>query len=145
MTSLDPQSVAILNRMLQGELSAIATYDLALTHLRGEPVTELGQNRDCHAARAEALSGRIRALGGEPATSSGLWVGFTKLVEQGAALLGSDAVIAVLEQGEDIGLKQYREHLADLDPESHALVETDLRPAQDRSHARLLDLQLARK
>ena len=138
-------AVNTLNRMLQGELSAVATYNLAIKHLTQEFFPELIENRDCHLNRVPVLTRRITELGGTPETAGGVWVGFTKLVERGASLLGTDSVIAALEQGEDIGLKQYRDNLDDLDGESQRLVTTDLRPAQDRTHARLRDLKLARK
>lgn len=145
MTTPESKSVATLNRMLQGELSAVATYDLAIKHLKNELVSELGQNRECHAGRVQALTKRITELGGIPDKKSGIWVEFTKIVERGASLISSDMVLAALEQGEDYGLKQYREDLEDLDPKSRALIDTDLRIAQDRTHARLRDLELARK
>lgn len=145
MTTHESKSVASLNRLLQGEISAVATYDLAIVQLKDESITELGQNRECHAGRVQVLTKRIRELGGIPETKSGVWVEFTKLVERGASIIGTDTVIAALEQGEDIGLKQYREDLDDLDTTSRLVVESDLRIAQDRTHARLRDLKLARK
>ena len=145
MATIESKSVAILNRMLQGELSAVATYDLAIMHLKHELVSELGQNRECHAGRVQALTKRIKEIGGIPELKSGVWVEFTKLVERGASLISSDTVLAALEQGEDYGLKQYREDIGDLDPISRNLIDTDLRVAQDRTHARLRDLELARK
>lgn len=138
-------AVSALNRMLQGELSAVATYNLGIKHLSQEYFPEFIQNRDCHLNRVPVLTRRITELGGTPETAGGVWVSFTKLVERGASLLGTDGVIAALEQGEDIGLKQYREDLDELDGESLRLVINDLRPAQDRTHARMRDLKLARK
>jgi len=145
MATNETKSVATLNRLLQGELSAVATYDLAIKHLKDESVSELGHNRECHSGRVQALTKRIRELGGVPEMNSGVWVEFTKLVERGASLISSDTVLAALEQGEDIGLKQYREDLEELDPTSRIMIDTDLRVAQDHTHDRLRDLQLARK
>lgn len=145
MNFTEAKSVATLNRLLQGEISAVATYDLAIEQLKDEAVTELGQNRECHAGRVEVLTKRIQELGGTSELKSGVWVEFTKMIERGAALVSSDMVLTALEQGEVIGLKQYRQNLDDLDSRSRILIDTDLRIAHDHSHARLRDLQLARK
>ncbi len=144
MITNEARAVAMLNKLLQGELCAVATYDLAIQHLKGETVTELGQNRECHDGRVDLLTQRIRELGGVPETTSGAWIACAMLVERGAALFGTDTVLTALEEGEGIGLKQYRKTLDDLDPTSRHLIETDLRAAQERSHARIRDLELIR-
>lgn len=137
-------TIASLDSLLQGERSAVATYEQAQRHLAGRYASEVEANRSCHADRAIALAQRISDLGGKPSTTGGAWVGFTKAIEGTASLLGEGAVIAALEQGEDIGLADYRGPLTDLDPTSRAMVTTDLLPAQVRTHGRMSAIKKSR-
>lgn len=137
-------SISALDSLLQGERSAVATYTNAQRHLAGRHAADLETNRSCHAARVTALTNRIVELGGKPSTSGGLWVGFTKAVEGTASVLGEGAIIAALEQGEDIGLADYRAPSNDLDPVSRTLVVDDLLQAQMRTHDLMSAIQKSR-
>lgn len=137
-------AITTLDRLLQGERSAVATYEQAQRHLAGQYAPELEANRVCHVGRVDALVHRITALGGKPSTTGGAWVGFTRAIEGTAALLGDGAVIAALEQGEDIGLDSYRAPLLELDPTSRHLVTDDLLPAQERTHQRMSGVKASR-
>ena len=87
------------------------------------------------------LQEAIRALGGEPAESSGPWGTFAKVVEKGAKVLGDKATVAALEEGEDHGLKDYKGDMNDLDFEARALVMEKLLPQQQQTHDRLSALK----
>src|SRR5439155_20827476 len=101
--------VGILNTFLRGELSAVETYRQALERLASSSwATELLENKRSPEQRVEMLRNQIIRLGGKPADDSGPWGGFAKLVEGGAKLFGEKAAIAALEEGEDHGLKLYR-------------------------------------
>ena len=104
---------------------------------------ELEELLRSHQERVNLLRTRIQQLGGRPSEGSGLWGGFTKLVQGGAKVFGARAALAALEEGEDYGLKMYRERqeLDKLDPESRRLVETQLLPAQERTHATMSRLK----
>jgi hypothetical protein len=84
--------------------------------------------------RVSKLREQVARLGGEPEKDSGAWGAFARLVEGGAKAFGEHAAIAALEEGEDHGLKLYRNDLDKLDPDSRQLVETDLLPAQEQTH-----------
>ena len=133
--------LTVLNSLLRGELSAVETYDQAIRQLAKERIPELAENRDCHAGRVDALRREITALGGEPAKSSGAWGGFAKLVEKGASVAGRSAIIATLEEGEDRGLADYRKAREDLEAADRSSIDTDLLPAQKRTHERMHRLQ----
>lgn len=126
-----------LNSLLRGELSAVETYDQAILKSVDRPVVEFTLNRDCHAHRVEALSDVIRANGGHPDATSGTWGAIAEVVTGGAAVLGRKALIAILEEGEDRGLRDYRQAVGIVDEESRALIEQDLLPAQKRTHNRM--------
>ncbi len=135
--------IRVMYSLLQGERAAVATYSKAMTHLVDIYATELDANQASHAKRVEALADHITRLGGKPSMAGGLWVNFTKMVEQTAAMVSDTLVIAALEQGEDIGLTDYRDALNQLDPDSRQLVQQHFLPAQELTHQRMSDLKHA--
>ena len=128
------KSVDQLNSFLRGELSACETYRQALEKLNDSPFrTELEGCLRSHEMRATELKNQILALGGQAAEGSGIWGAFAKLVEGGAKVFGDKSAIAVLEEGEDHGLKDYQRDLAELDAASRQVVERCL-IEQRRTH-----------
>ena len=136
-------SVEQLNSFLRGEISAVETYQLALEKIDHISTArdELLVNLKSHQDRVMMLQDAIRMLGGEPATSSGPWGTFAKVVERGAKTLGEKATIAALEEGEDHGLKDYKKDIDDLDYDCRSLVTDKLLPAQQQTHDRLSALK----
>jgi hypothetical protein len=127
--------VETLNKFLRGELSAVETYNQALERLRTSSFApDLAECMRSHQERVELLRQNVVRFGGRPSDGSGAWGGFAKLVEGGAKLFGEKAALAALEEGEDHGLKLYRNDLGKLDAASRDLVERVLRPAQERTH-----------
>jgi uncharacterized protein (TIGR02284 family) len=134
------KSITNLNSLLRGEISAVETYDHAITHIKDESVDDLIANRDCHSKRVDLLSKKIRNQGGDPVESSGMWGALAKLVEGSAALINTKTVIAALEEGEDRGLAQYRKP-GNLDPASLQLIQSILLPRQQETHERMRALK----
>lgn len=131
-----------LNSLLRGEISAVETYRQAIEKVKDAPaLSTLQECHRSHVQRVEELRRHIVLLGGTPSTDSGPWGGFAKLVEGGAAAFGDKAAIAALEEGEDYGLKDYKDHLPDLDAESRALVERTFLPLQQQTHSALSALK----
>ena len=136
------KAVDALNGFLRGEISAVETYRQAIEKLSSSP--NRMQLEDCqrsHEQRVDKLREWVSRLGGQPAKDSGSWGAFARLVEGGAKTFGEKAAVAALEEGEDHGLKLYRDDLTKLDPASRQLVETDLLPAQERTHQSLSTLK----
>ena len=142
-TQADNANVSTLNRLLRGELSAVETYNQAIKQLAQEPIRDLVENRDDHARRVGVLTRHVSELGGKPESTSGVWGSFAKLVEKGASLAGRKAIIATLEEGEDRGLADYRKATDDLDSALRNVVDTELMPAQKRTHERMSELKQA--
>lgn len=135
-------SVKTLNSFLRGEISAVETYRQALAKVEQEPIrTELESCLRSHEKRVGVLRSRIETLGGDPATSSGTWGAFAKLVEGSARMLGDKAAVAALEEGEDHGRDDYRRDVDKLDAESRQLVENQVLPEQHRTHQTLSSLK----
>lgn len=144
MTSDNEKVVDTLNTFLRGEISAVETYRQALQKLNHS--ASRTQLMDCHLShehRVARLRAQVEKLGGQPSDDSGAWGAFAKLIEGGAKILGEKAAISALEEGEDHGLKLYRDELDKLDQESRRLVETDLLPAQERTHRTMSSIKHA--
>jgi uncharacterized protein (TIGR02284 family) len=130
------ESIRQLNSFLRGEISSVETYRQALEKVKDATArVELERCYQSHKDRVALLQSHIRGLGGVPDESSGPWGGFAKLIQGTAKIFGEGAAIAALEEGEDHGLNDYRADLPDLAPETKALVEDKLLPAQMETHA----------
>ena len=138
-------SVEQLNSFLRGELSAVETYRMALDKLDATSPSrrEIEACMASHQERVSALRDAIVQLGGKPSDSSGPWGVFAKAVEGTAKAFGDKAAISALEEGEDHGLRDYKDELDDddLDIQSRALLTSRLLPAQQQTHDRISALK----
>jgi hypothetical protein len=137
------KSVDTLNSILRGEISAVETYDQAIEKLDGDAsvASQLRQCRTSHEQRVTMLREEISRRGGEPSDGSGPWGAFAKLVEGGAKAFGKKAAIAALEEGEDHGLKQYRDDLPKLDGATRSSLERKLMSEQEQTHRAMSTLK----
>jgi demethoxyubiquinone hydroxylase (CLK1/Coq7/Cat5 family) len=137
------ESIRTLNSFLRGEIAAVETYHRALATLeRRDNAEELCACLASHERRVAMLRQRILEVGGQPAESSGAWGAFDRLFDAGPAVSGDDAAIAVLEEGEDRGLKQYLDDVGKLDHDDRRLVAKEILPEQVRTHDSVSDLRL---
>jgi uncharacterized protein (TIGR02284 family) len=135
MATSTENTIDQLNSFLRGELSAVETYQQAISRLPTSVNRGLLEEcRRSHQRRAELLAQEIRRRGGEPAQSSGAWGAFAKLVEGGAQVFGENMAIAALEEGEDHGRDDYQRDLSDLEPAARSFVEQHVLPEQLRTH-----------
>src|SRR5207244_4149650 len=136
------ESVRQLNSLLRGEISAAETYRMAIDKVAGgDDIANAGLLREIqeeHGRAAQGIRDRIRELGGEPSDSSGAWGAWAKTVQGTANLFGDSSSLKALKEGEEHGLKDYREGLDAIDASSADLVQNQLIPAQQR-HINLLD------
>lgn len=135
MENTTEHDVKQLNSFLRGELSAVETYSQCLEKVEDLNVrAQLVALKESHVARAVMLRNRITTLGGEAEQSAGVWGSFAKSVEGGATLFGAAAAVSMLEEGEDHGLKSYREEVGELSTVERSFVQTELLPEQEKSH-----------
>lgn len=139
------EAVQQLNSFLRGEISAAETYRMAIDKVADSNQAAANANlsmlreiQEEHGRAAQALRDRIRELGGEPSDSSGAWGAWAKFTQGTANLFGDTSSLKALKEGEEHGLKDYREGADDIDMTSAQLVENQLIPAQQR-HINLLD------
>ncbi len=106
--------ISACNKLLRGEISAIETYQQALDKFSDTPHrATIAGILDDHRKSADALRKHITDMGGTPDSASGLWGEFVKAVEGTAALMGDSPAIAVLKQGEEHGISEYKEAIND--------------------------------
>src|SRR5262249_13022600 len=135
MATANERVIDTLNTFLRSEVSAVETYRQAQAQLRdGSALAPLPDCEPDHQQRGGLLQRRIRELGGTPARGLGAWGAWAKLVQGGADLFGTKAAVDTLEQGEDHGLKGYRNDLDGLDSDTRVWVEFNLLPRAERTH-----------
>jgi uncharacterized protein (TIGR02284 family) len=140
------QGVEQLNSLLRGEISAAETYAQAIRKVGEDHVSDATQLRAIaqeHGEHAQLLREQIRRLGGEPEDSSSAWGVYAKTIEGVAKLFGDTSALKALKEGEEHGLKDYRDALKDVDESSRQLIAEALIPAQQR-HITTLDAMMNR-
>jgi len=139
------QAVDDLNSLLRGELSAVETYRQALEKVGDQPnAQKLSSVLDDHKMAADKFRTHIKELGGTPSSDSGAWGTWAETVTGTAKLFGDAAALKALKEGEEHGLKEYKELLVDKDvPQSiKDEVKNKHIPVQE-GHIKLLDQFIA--
>jgi uncharacterized protein (TIGR02284 family) len=133
-------TVETLNTLLRGELAATETYQQALEKISEEPgASDLRTMHVEHREAANTLRQHVRNLGGLPDTGSGPWGAFAKAVEGTAKLFGNVTALKALKEGEEHGVKEYRDALEqDLPSECRMLIVSKLLSQTER-HVQTLD------
>src|SRR5438093_12948373 len=107
MATTTPETLSSVHR---GEISATETYQQALAKLGDtKGATELRRIHIEHREAANLLRQHVRGHGGKPDKGSGAWGTFAKAVEGTAKLLGDDAALKALKEGEEHGVKEYED------------------------------------
>ena len=133
--------VDALNKLLRGELSAVETYDQAIAKFENKTgATDLRRIREEHQRAASAIRDRVTKFGGEPSKSSGVWGTFATAVTGAAKVMGPETVLAALKKGEEHGISEYEEAIAnkDVNSECKELFHAELLP-KCRTHLVELD------
>lgn len=124
------EDVEVLNKMLQGEISAVETYTRCIeSSTTKQRKQAFGDLRDSHAKRRDQIANRIRMMGGTPATSSGGWGRFASFVQGTASKFGEDAVLKTLREGEYLGLRMY-ERTDEVSQHTQRFLESNILPEQ---------------
>ena len=135
-------AVEQLKSFYRGEISAVEAYRQVMGSTYDQRFqAALRQNLASHQWRVQWLGQRIRELGGSTPTGSGPWGSFVKALETTATAIGQQASIAVLEEGEAHGVKDYRDDLPNLDGESERFVRELVLPKQIESHRVISNLK----
>lgn len=110
------QTLETCNALLRGEISAVETYTQAIEKFDVPTSdTELDRIREVHQQNAFELRKYVTNRGGEPSSGSGVWGGFVQAIEGTASLLGESPALKILQTGENHGISQYENALANED------------------------------
>jgi hypothetical protein len=135
-----------LKSLLQGEMSAVETYEKALTKVNGAPEgAQLRQLYADHTQAVNVLRDLLIRYNGEMPSSSGMWGSFAKAVQATANLFGDTAALKTLKEGEEHGIKDYEAALNN--PSVAADVKAVSRDLRTRceSHIPVLDALIDRQ
>lgn len=132
------KNITELNAVLKGESMAIHSYERFMKNVKDESVkAEFEKIVQDHKRHADELSGRIRALGGEPNRSTGL-AGVMASAKMAVENIVARETLDILKEGydgEDKGIAMAEEVVkGDLDKESAELVNRIL--SEDHEHLR---------
>lgn len=136
-----------LNSCLRGELAAVETYRQALEKSRTEygndpKFQQLEKMMRDHEQAATQLQSLIRQKGGKPDTDSGAWGTWAKTVMGSAKLLGDRAALKALKEGEESGVKQYRDLIDDSDTPADVRDAAMKLMKNDKEHCTRLDTMM---
>jgi len=138
--------VDLLNSLLRGEIAATETYQQAMVKVGAHPyASDLERIRREHREAANTLRLHVHHFGGRPDQGSGGWGTFAKAVEGAAKLLGNNAAVGALKEGEEHGVHDYENALEEggLPPECKTLISGTLLP-QTREHINTLERLMTR-
>jgi len=126
-----------LNAVLRSQMSAVETYDQAMTKFEDQhALADLQKIREDHARAVVLLREKAAQFGAMPVESSGPWTAFEAAVTGSGNMLG----YAALKQGEQQGINEYEEALKneDVNPECKEMIRAELLP-NAKMHVEELD------
>lgn len=128
-----PHVVEELNKVLRGEFSAVEAYTQVIKRFSQDPsVATLAELKREHEENAAYLRDMLDHEGAVPADNSGAWGTVVKTVMTAGQLLGEGAALSALKQGEEHGLKLYKELLSEnLTAVDSRLIKDKLIPRQE--------------
>jgi len=137
MAATQPDSLKSLHR---GEIAATETYNQALEKFAGQSEeAAVRRIRDEHREAANTLRQHVREQGDDPSQGSGVWGAWAKFVEGTAQAFGKTAALKALKEGEEHGIKEYEQALAEEgQPECRILIQNQLLPRCE-AHVRTLE------
>jgi uncharacterized protein (TIGR02284 family) len=136
-----------LQSLLRGEISAQETYEKAIGEVGDQPgAQELRRISAQHSQAVNVLRERIVLEGETPDTDSGAWGAFARTVQGTANAFGDRSALKALKEGEEHGLKEYREALENKHTPAvlKDVIRDELLPRQEE-HIRTLDALIDRK
>jgi hypothetical protein len=139
-----------LNKCLRGELSAVETYTQALDKAQSDPgrgseLQQLSRILEDHRRAASQLQSLVQQAGGTPSDDSGAWGTWSKTVMGAAKMFGDAAALKALKEGEESGLKDYRNATGNAGaPSSTAAGQLATLAAKNEEHIRTLDQLIER-
>lgn len=123
-----------LDDLIRGEMSAVKVYDQVLEKVKDpKEISKLTSIRRDHLTAIETLKRYASADVKEDTYSVGPWGTFATAWTGAAKLMGNDAALKALSQGEEHGISEYKEALADdkIQPDLKRIIKSSLIPKQE--------------
>jgi len=118
------RQIEALNELLKGEYMARDIYDKTKDIQGDEQVQNmLDKFQKDHDRHIQQLKQRIFELGGDPEQSAGFAGTMANMSATYKSLLGPEALLKQVYEGEKMGVEAYEKRLDGLDPESQALAK----------------------
>lgn len=104
------KTIEQLNKILRGERSAAETYVQVLEKVGDDSRSDQIQKAKAHHMKAVTdIKGKITELGGQPSEDSGAWGTWAQTITGASKIFGDKSALEALKQGEEHGLKLYKE------------------------------------
>ena len=132
MNSMSPSQ---MDDLIRGEMSAVKTYSQVLEKVTDKnEKAKLEMIRRNHENAVSKLKQYATEEVKEDTEGTGAWGAFTKAWTGGAKLFGNKTALKALSQGEEHGLKEYREALEDknINTDLKTTIKTELLPKQEQ-------------
>jgi hypothetical protein len=138
---MSTQAIEDLNALLKNELSAIETYNQALTKFQDKNgATVLQRCQQSHTERANKLRAAILNLNGDPSNDIGVGGKIGKLMMSGAQSIGDQAIIIALQTDEGEWSANYEWRLVSMHSDYREMVKNELLPEQQATEQKLREL-----
>lgn len=122
-----------LDDLIRGEMAAVKSYTTVLGSIKDKKEKkQLEKIRADHENAVEKLKTFASADVKEDTETSGAWGAFASAWTGGAKLFGNKTALKALTQGEEHGITEYNEALADerIQPELKEMIKTQFLPKQ---------------
>jgi len=123
-----------MDDLIRGEMSAVTSYNQILKDLKeSDERTKLERIRNDHEVAVSKLKTYATKDVKEDTMTTGVWGVFAKTWTAGAKLIGNNAALKALSQGEKHGITEYKEALEDdtVKPEIKQMIRTQFIPKQE--------------
>lgn len=145
--NLGIEAIASMNQFLRGEIAATEAYEKALSELDGELNSiRLSAFLSDHHEATLYWRDQVLAEYADPENHSGTWGTFVRSVVNAAKILGVNATLKALREGEEYGLEEYEMALKKYNlSESHKYYIRNVLIPNQRRHIAELNAMLKTK
>ncbi|MGE3610253.1 MAG: DUF2383 domain-containing protein [Bacteriovoracaceae bacterium] len=129
-----------IDELIRGEMAAVKSIDVVLHKLKDtKEKDQLMTLRNDHEKAVQSLKRYVSADFKEDVQSSGPWGSFTKAFVGGASFFGDRTALQALKVGEEHGVNEYKQALADssIQQDLRNVIQNELLPNQEK-HIQLI-------
>ena len=131
---LNSMAPSQMDDLIRGEMAAVKSYNQVLEDVKDKDerakLEKIKKNHENAVAKLKGFaSGDVK----EDTESAGAWGAFATAWTGGAKLMGNETALKALSQGEEHGVKEYKEALEDdkIQPELKQMIRTQFLPKQE--------------